>query len=58
MPRLISLLRVHKSSCLPKLKSIIILLNDLSTVNEDFTFFVTIFVMLKSCLTAGLSHKF
>ena len=39
MPRLISLLRVDRSLCLPKLKSITVLLYDFSIKNENFATF-------------------
>ena len=47
-PRWISLLRVDKSSCLPKLKSIAVLLYDFLTMNE---FFLLSLLLLKSCST-------
>ena len=45
-PRCISILRVDKSSCLPKLKSITVLLYDFLTMNEHFL--LSLF-LLKSC---------
>ena len=39
-------LTVDKSSCLPKLKSITVLLYDFSTKNEIF---LLLFLLLKSC---------
>ena len=38
-PRCISLLRVDKPLCLPKLESIFVLLSDFSTMNESFSAF-------------------
>ena len=46
-PRLISLLRVDKSSCLPKLKSITVLLYDFLTM----IIFLLSLLLLKSCST-------
>ena len=50
-PRRISLLRVDKSFCLLKLKSITVLLYDFSTKNEIFLHSL---LLLKSCSTFNL----
>ena len=48
-----SLLRVDKSLCLPKLKSITVLLYDFSFKNENFATFIFV---VKSCSTFILRH--
>ena len=47
-------LRVDKSICLPKLKSLTVLLYGFSTMNENSLLSL---LLLKSCSTYGLSHK-
>ena len=46
--RQMSLLRIDKSLCLPKLKSITVLLYDFSTTNENFLLSL---LLLKACST-------
>ena len=53
--RLISLLRVDKSLCLPKLKSITVLLYDFSTKNEHFLLSLLLFLQPKDFLTTFIN---
>ena len=52
---IISLLRVNKFSCLPKLKSITVLLYDIATKNETFLLSLLLFLQPKDFLTSFIN---